>query len=96
MAAVHTVVKRISGHRRGQYSSGHQEADQGDKQTRHHVHCGTGCGSSPQQGDLRLSGPPSGQGGGGGARTRYRKVLADLRAGSLATVSPTRPGGFMK
>ncbi|GFO44507.1 hypothetical protein PoB_007101200 [Plakobranchus ocellatus] len=30
--------------------------------------------ASPQQGDLRLSGPPSGQGAGGGARTRDRRV----------------------
>ncbi|GFO22263.1 hypothetical protein PoB_004876800 [Plakobranchus ocellatus] len=45
--------------------------------------------ASPQQGDLRLSGPPSGQGAGGGARTRDRKVPADLRADSLATVPPT-------
>ncbi|GFN94447.1 hypothetical protein PoB_002095300 [Plakobranchus ocellatus] len=44
---------------------------------------------SPQQGDLRLSGPPSGQGAGSGARTRDRKVPADLRADSLATVPPT-------
>ncbi|GFN74732.1 hypothetical protein PoB_000123800 [Plakobranchus ocellatus] len=42
----------------------------------------------PQQGDLRLSGPPSGQGIGGGARTRDRRVPADLRAESLATVPP--------
>ncbi|GFN85197.1 hypothetical protein PoB_001170300 [Plakobranchus ocellatus] len=45
--------------------------------------------SSPQQGDLRLSGPPSGQGAGGGAQTRDRRVPADLRADSLATVPPT-------
>ncbi|GFO29782.1 hypothetical protein PoB_005628700 [Plakobranchus ocellatus] len=45
----------------------------------------------PQQGDLKLSGPPSGQGAGGGARTRDRKVPADLRADSLATVPPTPP-----
>ncbi|GFO30999.1 chemosensory receptor b [Plakobranchus ocellatus] len=45
--------------------------------------------SSPQQGDLRLSGFPSGQGAGGGARTRNRRVPADLRADSLATVPPT-------
>ncbi|GFN92906.1 TBC1 domain family member 2b [Plakobranchus ocellatus] len=43
----------------------------------------------PQQGDLRLSGPPSGQDAGGGARTRDRRVPADLRADSLATVPPT-------
>ncbi|GFO43926.1 hypothetical protein PoB_007043100 [Plakobranchus ocellatus] len=45
--------------------------------------------TSPQQGYLRLSGPPSGQGAGGGARTRDRRVPADLRADSLATVPPT-------
>ncbi|GFO39020.1 hypothetical protein PoB_006552500 [Plakobranchus ocellatus] len=45
--------------------------------------------ASPQQGDLRLSGPPSGQGAGGGSRTRDRGVPADLRADSLATVPPT-------
>ncbi|GFN83551.1 hypothetical protein PoB_001005700 [Plakobranchus ocellatus] len=45
--------------------------------------------ASPQQGDLRLSGPPSGQDAGGGARTRDRKVPADLRADLLATVPPT-------
>ncbi|GFN86294.1 hypothetical protein PoB_001280000 [Plakobranchus ocellatus] len=43
----------------------------------------------PQQGDLRLSGPPSGQGAGSGARTRDKRVPADLRADSLATVPPT-------
>ncbi|GFO26044.1 hypothetical protein PoB_005254900 [Plakobranchus ocellatus] len=47
--------------------------------------------ASPQQGDLRLSGPPSGQGAGGGTRTRDRMVPADLRADSLATVPPTPP-----
>ncbi|GFO19022.1 hypothetical protein PoB_004552700 [Plakobranchus ocellatus] len=45
--------------------------------------------SDPQQGDLRLSGPPSGQGAGSGARTRDRRVPADLRANSQATVLPT-------
>ncbi|GFO34464.1 hypothetical protein PoB_006096900 [Plakobranchus ocellatus] len=49
------------------------------------------AGEGPQQGDLRLSGPPSGQGAGGGARTRDRRVPADLRADSLATVPPTPP-----
>ncbi|GFN77683.1 hypothetical protein PoB_000418900 [Plakobranchus ocellatus] len=48
--------------------------------------------ASPQQGDLRLSGSPSGQGAGGGARTRGRIVHADLRADSLATVPPTVHG----
>ncbi|GFN98697.1 hypothetical protein PoB_002520300 [Plakobranchus ocellatus] len=46
-------------------------------------------GASPQQRDLRLTGPPSGQGAGGGARTRDRRFPADLRADSLATVPPT-------
>ncbi|GFO11695.1 hypothetical protein PoB_003820000 [Plakobranchus ocellatus] len=45
----------------------------------------------PQQGDLRLSGPPSGQGAGSGARTRDRRIPADLRADSQATVLPTPP-----
>ncbi|GFN86288.1 hypothetical protein PoB_001279400 [Plakobranchus ocellatus] len=48
--------------------------------------------ASPQQGDLRLSGPPSGQGAGSGARTRDRMVPADLRADSQATVLPTPQG----
>ncbi|GFO06094.1 hypothetical protein PoB_003259900 [Plakobranchus ocellatus] len=45
--------------------------------------------ASPQQGDVRLSGPPSGQGAGGGARTYDRRVPADLREDSLAPVPPT-------
>ncbi|GFN86758.1 hypothetical protein PoB_001326400 [Plakobranchus ocellatus] len=52
------------------------------------ANAGTEC---PQQGDLRLSGPPSGQGAGSGARTRDRRVPADLRADSQATVLPTPP-----
>ncbi|GFO03161.1 hypothetical protein PoB_002966600 [Plakobranchus ocellatus] len=47
--------------------------------------------ASPQQGDLRLLSPPSGQSAGSGARTRDRRVPADLRADSLATVPPTPP-----
>ncbi|GFO23810.1 hypothetical protein PoB_005031500, partial [Plakobranchus ocellatus] len=39
---------------------------------------------SPQKSDLNLSGPPSGQGIRGGARTRDRAVPADLRAALLA------------
>ncbi|GFO35875.1 protocadherin fat 4-like [Plakobranchus ocellatus] len=39
--------------------------------------------ASPQQGDLRLSGCPSGQVAGGLARTRDRRVPVDLRADSL-------------
>ncbi|GFN85483.1 hypothetical protein PoB_001198900 [Plakobranchus ocellatus] len=47
--------------------------------------------ASPQQGDLRLQGPPSGRGADGGARTRDRRVPADLRADSQATVPPSPP-----
>ncbi|GFO00080.1 one cut domain family member [Plakobranchus ocellatus] len=43
--------------------------------------------ASPQQGDLRLSG----QGAGGGARTRNRRVPADFRVDSIATEPPTSP-----
>ncbi|GFN89760.1 hypothetical protein PoB_001626600 [Plakobranchus ocellatus] len=43
----------------------------------------------PQQGDLMLLGPPSDLHAGGGARTRNRRVPADLRADPLATVPPT-------
>ncbi|GFO49329.1 hypothetical protein PoB_007583400 [Plakobranchus ocellatus] len=45
--------------------------------------------ASPQRDDVRLSGPPSGQGAGGGARTCDRWIPADLTADSLATVPPT-------
>ncbi|GFO41752.1 hypothetical protein PoB_006825700 [Plakobranchus ocellatus] len=45
--------------------------------------------ASPQQSDPRLSGPPSGRGSDGGARTREKWIPADLRADSLATVPPT-------
>ncbi|GFN80678.1 hypothetical protein PoB_000718400 [Plakobranchus ocellatus] len=44
-----------------------------------------------QNGDLRLTGPPSGQGASGGARTRNKMVPADLWADSLSTVPPTPP-----
>ncbi|GFO39524.1 hypothetical protein PoB_006602900 [Plakobranchus ocellatus] len=47
--------------------------------------------ANPQQGDLRLSGPLSRQSAGGGARTRDRRVPADLRADSLVTAPPTPP-----
>ncbi|GFN91046.1 hypothetical protein PoB_001755200 [Plakobranchus ocellatus] len=47
--------------------------------------------ASPQEGDLRLYSPPSGQGADDGARTRNRRVSADLRADSRATVLPTPP-----
>ncbi|GFO39546.1 hypothetical protein PoB_006605100 [Plakobranchus ocellatus] len=46
---------------------------------------------SPQQGDLRLLGPPSSRSASGGARAHDRRVPADLRADSLATVPPTPP-----
>ncbi|GFO08749.1 hypothetical protein PoB_003525400 [Plakobranchus ocellatus] len=45
--------------------------------------------ASPQQGDLRLSGLLSGQGASGEARNCDRRVPADLRADSLATVPPS-------
>ncbi|GFN91981.1 hypothetical protein PoB_001848700 [Plakobranchus ocellatus] len=48
------------------------------------------AGASPHQGDLRLSGPPSGPGADEEARTLDRRVPADIRADSLATVPPTR------
>ncbi|GFO31714.1 hypothetical protein PoB_005821900 [Plakobranchus ocellatus] len=48
------------------------------------------CIVSPQQVDLRLSGPSSGQCVGGGARTLDRKVPRDHRAGPLSSV-PLRP-----
>ncbi|GFN81743.1 hypothetical protein PoB_000824900 [Plakobranchus ocellatus] len=36
----------------------------------------------PQQGDVMLSGPPSGQGTAGRAQTRDRRIPADVRADS--------------
>ncbi|GFO01955.1 hypothetical protein PoB_002846000 [Plakobranchus ocellatus] len=45
----------------------------------------------PQQGDLRLSGPPSGQDASGGARTRDGRVPIDLRAGWPASVPQKSP-----
>ncbi|GFO21793.1 hypothetical protein PoB_004829800 [Plakobranchus ocellatus] len=45
--------------------------------------------SSPQQGDLKLLGPPSGQGASGGARIRDRRAPADLRVDSLNTEPQT-------
>ncbi|GFN86239.1 hypothetical protein PoB_001274500 [Plakobranchus ocellatus] len=44
--------------------------------------------ASPQQGDLRLSGPPSGQGAVGVARTRDRRAPA-VPGDSLSTMPPT-------
>ncbi|GFO15554.1 hypothetical protein PoB_004205900 [Plakobranchus ocellatus] len=84
-------ILQISGH-------GRKLLDLLQPQCLHHISPGSKVASltltpartspaSPQQGDLRLSGPPSGQDAGGGARTRDRRVPADLRADSLATVS---------
>ncbi|GFO16595.1 hypothetical protein PoB_004310000 [Plakobranchus ocellatus] len=47
------------------------------------------CILSPQHGDLRFSGPPSGQSDGVGARTPDRIVNADIKTDSLFTVPPT-------
>ncbi|GFO09869.1 hypothetical protein PoB_003637400 [Plakobranchus ocellatus] len=44
--------------------------------------------TSAKQDDLMLSGPPSGQGTGGGAQTHDRGVSTDLKADSLATLPP--------
>ncbi|GFN74051.1 dimethylaniline monooxygenase [n-oxide-forming] [Plakobranchus ocellatus] len=38
-----------------------------------------------------LSGPPSGQGAGGGVRTLDRRVPTDFRADSISTMPPTPP-----
>ncbi|GFO32449.1 hypothetical protein PoB_005895400 [Plakobranchus ocellatus] len=43
--------------------------------------------ASPQQGDLMLLGPPPGRGADGGARTRDRRLPADLRMDSQATAT---------
>ncbi|GFN79948.1 hypothetical protein PoB_000645400 [Plakobranchus ocellatus] len=43
----------------------------------------------PQQGDLRLLGPPTDHGAGSRARTRDRWVPADLGADSQTTMPPT-------
>ncbi|GFN81463.1 hypothetical protein PoB_000796900 [Plakobranchus ocellatus] len=48
--------------------------------------------TSSSQVDLRHSGPPSGQGAGGAARTRDRRVPADIRTDSPATVPPPEKG----
>ncbi|GFN76465.1 kinesin-like protein [Plakobranchus ocellatus] len=45
----------------------------------------------PQHGDLRLSGPPSGQRASGGAQAHNRRIPADLRADSLSTLPPISP-----
>ncbi|GFO13550.1 hypothetical protein PoB_004005500 [Plakobranchus ocellatus] len=48
--------------------------------------------ASPQQGDLRLSGLPSGRNGGNRARTRDRRVPENLREDSLATEENNEKG----
>ncbi|GFN82725.1 hypothetical protein PoB_000923100 [Plakobranchus ocellatus] len=45
--------------------------------------------TSPQHGDLRLSGPPSGQGASGEARLCDRRVPADHMADLLSSMPPT-------
>ncbi|GFO02180.1 proton-associated sugar transporter a [Plakobranchus ocellatus] len=66
---------------------------QPDSKFEHQEVCPVGiffvCMASPQKGDLRLSGPPSGKDAGSGARTYDRKVPLDLRAVSLSTVPPS-------
>ncbi|GFO40293.1 hypothetical protein PoB_006679800 [Plakobranchus ocellatus] len=47
------------------------------------------CIASPQQGNLRLSGPPSGQGASGGARTRDR---GSLQISGRTPTAPPMPG----
>ncbi|GFN79999.1 hypothetical protein PoB_000650500 [Plakobranchus ocellatus] len=44
-----------------------------------------------KRGDLRLQGPWSGRGADGETRTRDRRVLTDVRADTLATVSRYHP-----
>ncbi|GFO00407.1 hypothetical protein PoB_002691200 [Plakobranchus ocellatus] len=51
--------------------------------------------ASPQQGDIKLLGPPSDQDADGMARTHGRRVPADIRADSLATVPPTPPAQWV-
>ncbi|GFO21916.1 hypothetical protein PoB_004842100 [Plakobranchus ocellatus] len=48
-----------------------------------------GAAFRPQQGELKFSGPPSGQKISGGAQTLDRKGSWRLRADAIATVSPT-------
>ncbi|GFO34558.1 hypothetical protein PoB_006106300 [Plakobranchus ocellatus] len=50
--------------------------------------------ANPQQGDLRLLGSPSDRSADGRARTRDRRVPADLRADLQGTVPPTLPTNF--
>ncbi|GFN88909.1 hypothetical protein PoB_001541500 [Plakobranchus ocellatus] len=49
--------------------------------------------ASPQQGDLRLSGPPSGQGAVGGVRTSDRRVPQGGLASHWAIDAPSTIGG---
>ncbi|GFO49286.1 hypothetical protein PoB_007579100 [Plakobranchus ocellatus] len=53
-------------------------------------------GASSQQVDLRFSGPPLGQGAGGGARTRDRGCPADLRVSSLVTAQLTHLTSYFR
>ncbi|GFO45431.1 hypothetical protein PoB_007193600 [Plakobranchus ocellatus] len=68
---------------------GGEDEDEGEGRKKMNEKMKEGAPASPQQGDLRLSGPPSGQGAGGGAWNCDRRVPADLRADSLATVPPS-------
>ncbi|GFO46985.1 hypothetical protein PoB_007349000 [Plakobranchus ocellatus] len=45
--------------------------------------------ASPQRGDLRFSGPPPGQGTGGGVRTCDRQRVPCTSQGEFATYCPT-------
>ncbi|GFO26866.1 hypothetical protein PoB_005337100 [Plakobranchus ocellatus] len=53
-------------------------------------------GSRPETVPPAPSVLPSGRGSDGGARTRDRRIPADLRADSQATVPPTPPRGMRK
>ncbi|GFO40599.1 hypothetical protein PoB_006710400 [Plakobranchus ocellatus] len=46
--------------------------------------------ASRQQDDRKLSGPPPGKGAHGGARTRDRRVPADIKADSIKTMKIAR------
>ncbi|GFO01851.1 hypothetical protein PoB_002835600 [Plakobranchus ocellatus] len=73
------------------YAKNNQDPTPDSQMLRLNVGPSLSCYSSPQQGDLRLLGPPSGRGADGRARTRDRRVPADLRADPQATVLPTSP-----
>ncbi|GFO46705.1 hypothetical protein PoB_007321000 [Plakobranchus ocellatus] len=51
---------------------------------------------SLQQGDLKLSGAPSGQGACGESRTSHRRIPEDLRADLLSTVPLTPLHEYIK